>query len=246
MKVLAVIPARAGSTRLPDKNILSLDGTNRTLVDLAAECAHAITPHVMVSTDYGRSFMPEGAIYRQRPDHLCGPAVDLCDVTKDALQAAEDEAGSHFDIVVTLQPATPLRSPTLLREMLDTMVRGRCRGAITMAKCVPWTWRINGGNAYNSWFPGPYPRSQDVKYHDLQEINCAQMATRDVVLSGKRWDLPLLITELPHWAVLDIDTPADLEECRRLWPALKAEFDQRKAFPFHIAQQLTMNPRGAA
>jgi hypothetical protein len=39
---------------------------------------------------------------------------------------------------------------------------------------------------------------------------------------GGRWDLPLVIAELPAWAAaLDIDTPADLEQARVLWPTVE-------------------------
>jgi N-acylneuraminate cytidylyltransferase len=235
---LVVIPARAGSSRLKDKNLQTLDTSSRTLIDLAAECALEACASVVISTDYGRSYLPTGTMYHRRPEELCGPTVDICDVTKDALQSVEYATGKIFTHIVTLQPATPLRSPTLLREMLDTMERARCNGAITMAKCVPWTWKIDGGKAENSWFPRPYPRSQEVKTHNLQEINCVQISSREAVLAGKRWDLPLLITELPPWAVLDIDTPEDLEECRRLWPALQAEFNKLSGFRFHVEHSI--------
>jgi CMP-N-acetylneuraminic acid synthetase len=257
MTTIAVIPARAGSTRLQDKNLRTLDASQATLIDHAVMAALDAGCIPVISTDYTQSFVmrgnwPEQVLYHRRPEDLCGPSIDLHQVVADAVRAFERHANlpnqyladldthtiRRADIVVTLQPATPLRSPTLIREMLDTMHRSRCVSALTMASCVPWTWRLEAGAASNTWSPSPYPRSQDVRYHNLQEINTVQIATRDVVLSGKRWDLPLLITELPRWATLDIDTQADLDECRLLWPTFKPAFDKISGFPFHIAHSV--------
>jgi CMP-N-acetylneuraminic acid synthetase len=255
MTTLAIIPARAGSTRLKDKNLETLDGSEATLIDRAVLAALDAGCRVVISTDYPQSYVmrpqwPEGVLYHRRPENLCGATVDLDQVVADAVRAFERHWNApnpylaNTDItaplkrvyqVVTLQPATPLRSAKLIRDMLTTMRRARCVAALTMARCVPWTWRIEAGAASNTWSPSPYPRSQDVRYHNLQEINTVQIANRDVVLSGKRWDLPLLITELPAWAVLDIDTAEDLDECRALWPVLKPRLDAIDTFPFHVA-----------
>ena len=117
MKIVAVIPARAGSKGIPNKNIRLLGG--RPLVSYAignAKQSEYITD-IVVSTD-----SPEvGMIARQmgvrvhwRDERLCGDAVTLDSVIWDAVPKDTD-----WDYVITMQPT----SPTLRVETLDTAIR---------------------------------------------------------------------------------------------------------------------------
>ena len=117
MKILAVIPARAGSRGIPNKNIRIIG--DHPLVYYAinnAICSELITD-VIVSTD-----SPEvriiarqmGVTVRWRDEALCGDAVTLDAVIADAVP--KDQA---WDYIVTMQPT----SPTLRKETLDAAIR---------------------------------------------------------------------------------------------------------------------------
>lgn len=115
MKILAVIPARAGSKGIPNKNIRFLNG--RPLVAYAIENAKRskLITDIVVTTD-----SPEvkiiakqmGVSCRERPTALCGDAITLDAVIYDAAQAFD------ADYIVTLQPT----SPTLKVETLDAAI----------------------------------------------------------------------------------------------------------------------------
>lgn len=229
--VLCVIPARAGSKRIPGKNGQRIG--HYSLVDHAFDCAdnNRYIDTIVVSTEL-HALVPDEAVHHMRKPSLCGDNVDISDVIKDVC-----EKHTH-DIIITLQPATPLRTPALIDFMLEGMLNARCKGALTMSRCVPWTWRAEKGQAENAWHPGPYPRSQDVVGYNLQEINTVQIATRESVLAGKRWDFPLFIAELPLWATLDIDEPEDLEDARGLFAPMMERLAVRKSFPFHVVHDM--------
>ena len=117
MKIVAVIPARAGSKGIPNKNIRLLGG--RPLVSYAignAKQSEFITD-IIVSTD-----SPEvGMIARQmgvrvhwRDESLCGDAVTLDGVIWDAVPK-----DVRWDYIITMQPT----SPTLRVKTLDTAIR---------------------------------------------------------------------------------------------------------------------------
>ena len=117
MRIVAVIPARAGSKGIPNKNIRLLGG--RPLVSYAignAKQSEYITD-IVVSTD-----SPEvGMIARQmgvqvhwRDERLCGDAVTLDSVIYDAVPKEVS-----WDYVITMQPT----SPTLRVQTLDTAIR---------------------------------------------------------------------------------------------------------------------------
>ena len=100
MKIAAIIPARAGSKGIPNKNIRIVNG--RPLVYYAihnALSSRCITD-VIVTTDSPEvSIIAEqlGATYKWRDAELCGDAVSLDAVVFDALPREET-----WDYVVTM------------------------------------------------------------------------------------------------------------------------------------------------
>ena len=226
--VLIVIPARTGSVRIPHKNLALLAGVpliTRTAAD--ALDVHHLWSDVDVCISSDRPEVYQGAVdYSKiipvhRPDAISGPTADISEAVRHATEIVEREKQRRYDLVVTLQPAVPARSPSLIRQAI--LAAAGCGGsAITMAKGVPWTWTCDEfGHAHNRWHPGPYPRSQDEPHH-LQEVNAITVTQRDTVAAGRRWDLPLAILVLPPWATaLDIDEPQDLATAERLWPVAR-------------------------
>lgn len=235
--VLAVIPARGGSKRIPGKNRLRLGG--RTLVEIAAAAAiDADISDVVVSTD--EPTIAGGLAMVKRPAALCGDTADIASATRHALESVEGATDRRFAYIVTLQPTIPLRPPGMIRAMIRAMKETGAVSALTVAPVAPWMWRIDhqAATAANEWSPGPYIRSQDIRHQWAQEINSVQIARRDVVLSGERWALPLLLAELPAWATIDIDTPADLAEARRLWPQLSEMMRDKVNLKTHLISRI--------
>lgn len=225
MKTLAVIPARMGSARMPRKNLCELEpGLN--LVQQAVDCARysGVVDRIAVTSD--ENIMCSGPVwYVERPPHLSGPHADISDAVEHATRDVEQTDGRHFDYVVTLQPAVVARSPLIVRRLIDAVMTGHLNGGLTMAYTHRWIWQTQGRMAFNDWWPGAYPRSQD-SARRLVEINAVQVASRDMVLRRERWGTPLAIMELPAWAAaLDIDTPEDLAAARDLWPWAKSRLE---------------------
>lgn len=112
-RVLAVIPARAGSKRIPNKNMRVV--RSRPLVSYVIERAlkSSRITDIVVTTD-----SPEVAVVAKqmgvqvhdRPARLCGDDVPLDSVVWDVLSSNQGD----YDYVVTLQPTTPsLKSETI-------------------------------------------------------------------------------------------------------------------------------------
>ena len=112
-RVLAVVPARGGSKGIPMKNLRTVGG--RSLVAIAADVA-ATVPEIdrrVVSTDHteiARVAREAGLDAPfMRPESIAGDRIGDWDVLSHALQATEADDGEHYDIVVMLQPTSPLR-----------------------------------------------------------------------------------------------------------------------------------------
>jgi CMP-N,N'-diacetyllegionaminic acid synthase len=126
-KVLAIVPARGGSKGLPGKNIRSLCG--RPLIQWSIDTALACDEidAVVVSTDDEQIAAVAGAAGAEvpflRPPALAGDAASSIDVVIHALDFLERN-GRVFDIVLLLEPTSPLREvadiQVALRRMVDT------------------------------------------------------------------------------------------------------------------------------
>lgn len=112
MKILYVIPARGGSKGIPHKNIKPLNG--KPLICYSIDLARQLTAdnHICVSTDndeiikivenYGLK------VPFKRPDYLATDTATTNDVLLHAINFYES-AGIYYDILVLLQPTSPLR-----------------------------------------------------------------------------------------------------------------------------------------
>jgi CMP-N,N'-diacetyllegionaminic acid synthase len=112
-RVLAVVPARGGSKGIPLKNLRSIRG--RPLVALAGDVARMV-PEIdrrVVSTDHpeiARVARDSGLdVPFMRPAEISGDRIGDWDVLVHALREVEALDGVHYDIVVMLQPTSPLR-----------------------------------------------------------------------------------------------------------------------------------------
>jgi hypothetical protein len=219
MRVLAVIPARMGSERIPRKNAMEIS-PGISLAQHAVDCARwsGVCDVVAVSTDRPAALSIIGADVMQRPDELSGPTSDIASAVAWTTSAMESAKGCMFDLVVTLQPAVLARSPLIVRELVRAVESMGARGGLTMATSHRWGWTAFGSAARIDWDRLHYPRSQNSFSH-LVEINAVQVADRETVAAGERWRAPLVLAQLPAWcSALDIDTPEDMAAARELWP----------------------------
>ena len=115
MKVLAVIPARAGSKGIPNKNIRIIGGHPLIYYSIKNALSSKHITEVIITTD-----SPEveiianqmGAKCKWRSEKLCGDEVTLDAVIADAIPNEE------WDCIITMQPT----SPTLRVETLDRAI----------------------------------------------------------------------------------------------------------------------------
>lgn len=116
MKILAIIPARAGSKGIPNKNIRIIGGHPLIYYSIKNALSSKYITDVIVSTDSPEvKIIAEqmGAKVKWRDASLCGDAVTLDAVIADAVPEG------HWDYVVTMQPT----SPTLRVSTLDAAIK---------------------------------------------------------------------------------------------------------------------------
>ena len=113
MRVLGIIPARAGSKRIKNKNIKSLNGFPLIAYTIAAGKNSKLINRLVVSTDSDEIAAISKKLGAEvpfiRPDKIAGDLANSTDVINHALRYFEGE-NEFFDVVVMLQPTSPLRT----------------------------------------------------------------------------------------------------------------------------------------
>ena len=222
MKILALITARGGSTRLPGKNILPLGG--KPLLQWTIEAALGLPElcNVLLSTDdpaiaeVGRA----GGAYVPwlRPAELATDTASGTDVALHALDWYESEHGP-IDGLLLLQPTSPFRTrATIARGLaLFNPTPGRPVIGVSAAPTHPmWTFRLDGDSLV-PFVPGDglQTRSQDLP--PAYVVNGTFYLTSPHRLRSEKTffskDALALVISSDQEA-LDIDTPQDLALAR--------------------------------
>ncbi|TGM44538.1 acylneuraminate cytidylyltransferase family protein [Leptospira biflexa] len=122
MRILALIPARAGSKRLPGKNIRLLGG--KPLIVWSIEVAQKFPEicDILVSTDSSEiaNIAKEfgGYVPWLRPDFLSTDESTSIDMAIHALDWYEENRGK-VDGIMLLQPTSPFRNSKMIEEGIE-------------------------------------------------------------------------------------------------------------------------------
>jgi CMP-N,N'-diacetyllegionaminic acid synthase len=127
-RVLAVCPARGGSKGIPLKNLKPFCGVP-LVARVGQLCARLdAVDRAVVSTDHeeiARVARESGlAAPFSRPEYLSGDRIGDLEVLTHALLETERIDGTTYDVVLMLQPTSPMRTADEVRRTLEMLVDG--------------------------------------------------------------------------------------------------------------------------
>jgi CMP-N,N'-diacetyllegionaminic acid synthase len=135
--LLAIIPARGGSKRLPRKNVLDLSGLPLIAWTINAALSSKYIDRVIVSTDdpeIARVSEEHGAeVPFLRPEHLSTDQAASIDAIFHSLEALECR-GDNFDFVILLQPTSPLRNEDDIDGAVEQLIEKNSNAVISICK----------------------------------------------------------------------------------------------------------------
>lgn len=204
MKILAVIPARAGSKGIPNKNIRLIH--NKPLIYYAIQNAlnSRYITDIVVSTD-----SPEVEIIasqmnvnvKKRNIALCGDSITLDSVVNDVA------SGYECDYVVTMQPTSPTLTATTLDNAIEYTIKNELDTLISVVNHPHLSWgdeqgkRIpNYSKRLNRQYLPPY----------YLETGAFLISKAKVVTSNSRIGKKVDVYVIPEEEAIDIDTFSDL------------------------------------
>ena len=216
--VLGVIPARGGSTGIPNKNLALVCG--RPLLAYTADAvkeSRRLT-RTVVSTDDERvagCARSLGLEPFMRPSALAGDEVPMLPVLQHAVDTLEAE-GFHADIVVLLQPTSPLRRGQHIDAAVTWLERAGGDSVVSVVE-VPHQFNPTSVMRIEDGLLKPFldglaaTRRQD-KPRVYARNGPAVLATRaQVIKEGSLYGQTSWPLGMTPEDSLDVDTPWDLK-----------------------------------
>jgi len=134
-KILAIIPARGGSKSIPKKNIVPLAGKPLIAWTIEAALKSKYIDKVAVSSDsdeilsVGKQY---GAQPVKRPAHLATDKAAPEPLVFQVMDWLKEKEDYKPDIIVYLQPTSPLRDKKEINGALETFFRKNCTTLISV------------------------------------------------------------------------------------------------------------------
>lgn len=148
-KILAIIPARKGSKRLPGKNIKELHGKPLISWTIDAAKQSKYIDKIIISTDDSNIIEIANKYCLNnvdlRPDFL---STDTSS-TEDVLLYEVKKQKEMFDILVLLQPTSPLRTHINIDEAIEYYIKSSATNVVSVTESEHnplWTCILNEDN----------------------------------------------------------------------------------------------------
>ncbi|TQR33828.1 pseudaminic acid cytidylyltransferase [Campylobacter sp. MIT 99-7217] len=224
MKTLCIIPARGGSKRIKNKNIIDFCGKPLIAYSIENALNANIFDDVIVSSDDEaiiKVALDFGAkVPFVRDQSLSDDYVSSDDVIKDAIKILA-KMGKSYDNICCLYATAPLLSPEILKQAFDSFLKNKSKFLFAAAEFsypIQRAFYLNAQNGVQMFDESKYStRSQDLirAYHDAGVFYFG---------TSKAW-LEEDFMFKPHSSVFlleknlvcDIDTLEDLEFAKKLF-----------------------------
>lgn len=225
-KRLAVIPARGGSKRIPNKNIRDFCGMPMLAYILRSAQESGLFDTIHVSTDDEKisAIAREYGFHPQfsRSPSLAGDTTPIMAVLKDVYQKYA-EMGVYFDEIWLLMACSPLIEANHLNDASRVFQEHKSQRPLLAvseyAAPIEWAFELNTASELTPVSPGMFARPSselESRYYDAGAF--AIFPTEVVSTSeGAGSDRGFLGFKLPKWSSVDIDEEEDWELAERLF-----------------------------
>jgi CMP-N,N'-diacetyllegionaminic acid synthase len=225
MSTLAVIPARAGSRGLPGKHLRRIGGEPMILHTIRAALDAASIDRVIVSTNdeaVARVARNAGAeVPFRRPDDLAADDTPTHPVIAHAVAWAEAD-GTHVDVIVTLQPTSPLRDARQIDAAMQLLAGRDVRSVVSVTELGVPSSVV--GSLTNGRFRSSGTRADARRQASPAAVRITggiYVTRRDLLSEGRLLDDQPAALVVDSGSAVDVDTEDNLARARREWRAAR-------------------------
>lgn len=214
-KVLGLIPARGGSKGLPRKNVLPAAGKPLIAWTVKAALASKYLDRVILSSDddeiMAAAEQAGCEVPFKRPEEFATDQATTLDVARHAVEQLPG-----FDILVVLQPTSPLRSAGDIDATLEQLITSEANSAVSVtepAKSPYWSYQMNSKGRLVTLLDEDLAKKRRQDLPTAYVLNGAVYAARiDWLLEqGGFVGADTVAHVMPAERSLDVDTALDLK-----------------------------------
>ena len=224
-KTVAIIPARGGSKRIPQKNIIDFMGKPMIVWTIKAALDSGVFDRIILSTDseeiaeVGRKNGLEVPFLRKEKNDDISP---VSEATISALKQAEEYYNESYDVVVQLMANAPLRKSADIKKHYKTFIDNRRDFQISSFKfgwMNPWWAAKIDKSSSPEWM---YPEAMTKRSQDLDNLYCPTgviwIANVEKLMQSDTFYGPgYKFCEINWKSAVDIDDYDDLEFAKALY-----------------------------
>ena len=171
-KITALIPARGGSKGIPKKNLFPIMAKPLLQYTFEAAQASKYLTHIMLSTEdeeilHFANLHNIDTRYR-RPTHLSSDQAQTNDVVKDFLMWLQLQ-GEMPDILVLLQPTSPLRSAEDIDRAITQFQENHLDSLVSVHKMTEHPYKSLEVSADGQWHFLAKPETDTTRRQDYDE-----------------------------------------------------------------------------
>lgn len=227
--MIAYIPARGGSKRIPGKNIRSFVGIPAIGRVIQGIRSTAVFERIIVSTDHldiARTAQDFGAEVIERDAILANDHAGLLEVVQRDLRLPILGEDSR-DVIACVLPTALLMSPLDLLRATKLTTSGRKDFVVSVGRFsypIQRALTVDESGQIKMLSPENYQvRSQDLehRYHDAGQFYVG--TRREWMRRSTVFDYPTHALHIEDHRVIDIDVEADWRRAELLWKLLSDE-----------------------
>jgi pseudaminic acid cytidylyltransferase len=214
-KIIAIIPARGGSKRIPRKNIKPFLSIPIIKYSIDAAIQSGYFDEIMVSTDdeeiadVAKTFGAKVPFFRSLK--TSDDYSTVTDVLEEVILQYRDK-GQTFDYLCCIYPTAPFVNAEKLKIGMDLLIKTGCDCVLPVTRFsfpIQRSLKIENDRALMIWPENYLSRSQDLMpaYHDCGQFYC--MRTQSMLEQKKLFaknTIPMVTSSLE---VQDIDNEED-------------------------------------
>jgi len=219
-KVIAIIPARAGSKRIKNKNIIKLYGKPMIVWTIEAALQSGIFSDVLVSTDgpeiaeLAKNLGASVPFLRDKED--ADDNTPVWTATTNALKQMESYKKEKYDVIIQLMPNCPCRTAVDILKSYEAFSTSGANFQISVFQfgwMNPW-WAMKVDKEKRTTTP-VFPEALRQRSQDLEKLFCPTGAiwiakTEAIKKAGTFYGPNYEVFVLDWQSAVDIDEEDDL------------------------------------
>lgn len=204
MKTVAFVPIKLNSTRLPNKNILELDGHPLCwhMINTLLQVDNIDEVYVYCSDERIREYIPEKAVFLKRDAYLDGDMVKGAEIYRSFIQAVP------ADIYVLAHVTSPFVKASTIEVAVAHVKDGAYDSAFSAKKIQNFVWYKEQPLNYNL---EDVPRTQDLEPIWVETSAFFVFKKELFLTNGRRIGFSPFRQEVAGEETIDIDYRDDYE-----------------------------------